>query len=127
MTNKFNENEIIEGIITSIKHYGVFLSFEYNYTGLLHISEISKNFVNDINKYFSKGDKILVLVKTINDERKFLTVSLKDLPDDKNKFLNINPSKKITSYIKDIDFSKLKKSLPYMINKELKREENYDN
>ena len=50
---KIEEKDIVEGIVTSIKKYGVFLSFEGGYAGLLHISEISSNFVNNIESFVS--------------------------------------------------------------------------
>ncbi len=118
----YQEKDIVEGIITSIKKYGVFLSFEGAYSGLLHISEISNNFVNNIEKYFHCGDKIKVYVKTVDKESKFLGVSLKRLPEELNIYKEITPSKKITGYLKDIDFSKLGKSLSNMIKDELERE-----
>lgn len=119
----FKEKDIIEGIVTSIKKYGVFLSFENGYVGLLHISEVSSNFINNIEKYFQLGDKVMVYVKEIDKETKFLKVSLKLLPDELNPYNKILPSKKITSYLKDIDFTKLEKTLPKMINEELERED----
>ena len=127
VSRNYSVGEITEGIVTSIKKYGVFLSFEGGYIGLLHISEISKNFVNNISKYFKIGDEITVLIKKIDAETKFLNVSLKDLDDDLNPFSDIEPSKKVTTYLKDVDFSKLKKSLNKMIEEELEREKNNGN
>jgi len=118
------KDNIIEGIVIKIVKYGVFLSFEGGYFGLLHISEISSNFVNDINSYFAIGDKVKVLVKKVNKKEKFLSVSIKDLPLEYNPYKNIVPSKKITTYLKEIDFSKLEKALPQMIEKELIKESN---
>lgn len=122
----FKKNQIVEGIVTRIKKYGVFLSFDNGYVGLLHISEISTNFVNNINSYFSLGDKIKVLIKKIDQGNKFLFVSIKDLPDELNPYKEILPSKKIVSYLKDINFSKLEKALPKMIEEELEREDKND-
>lgn len=124
--NYFEKDQIVEGIVTRIKKYGVFLSFDNGYVGLLHISEISTNFVNNINSYFSLGDKIKVLIKKIDQGNKFLFVSIKDLPDELNPYKEILPSKKIVSYLKDINFSKLKKALPKMIEEELEREDKND-
>lgn len=124
--NYFEKDQIVEGIVTRIKKYGVFLSFDYGYVGLLHISEISTNFVNNINSYFSLGDKIKVLIKKIDQGNKFLFVSIKDLPDELNPYKEILPSKKIVSYLKDINFSKLEKALPKMIEEELEREDKND-
>lgn len=124
--NYFEKDQIVEGIVTRIKKYGVFLSFDNGYVGLLHISEISTNFVNNINSYFSLGDKIKVLIKKIDQGNKFLFVSIKDLPDELNPYKEILPSKKIVSYLKDINFSKLEKALPKMIEEELEREDEND-
>ena len=124
--NYFEKDQIVEGIVTRIKKYGVFLSFDNGYVGLLHISEISTNFVNNINSYFSLGDKIKVLIKKIDQGNKFLFVSIKDLPDELNPYKEILPSKKILSYLKDINFSKLEKALPKMIEEELEREDKND-
>ena len=120
--NPYKEGDIIEGIITSIKKYGAFLSFDNGYIGLLHISEISSNFVNNIHSYFTIGDTITVTIKRIDKSTKFLNVSIKDLPDELNPYKEILPSKKITSHLKEIDFSKLDKALPKMIAEELERE-----
>lgn len=121
----YKENDIAKGIVTSIKKYGAFLSFEGGYIGLLHISEISTNFVNSINTFFKVGDVITVLIKSVDRNTKFLKLSIKDLPTDLNEFKEILPSKKVTTYIKDIDFSKLEKILPKMIQDELEREKQY--
>ena len=118
----FKKGDIIEGIIIKIVKYGAFLSFDGGYFGLLHISEISSNFVNDINSYFTIGDKVKVLIKNVNKEDKFLSVSIKELQIEFNPYKDIVPSKKITTYLKEIDFSKLEKALPKMIEIELEKE-----
>ena len=124
LLKKYNEGDITKGIITSIKKYGVFLSFDGSYIGLLHISEISSNFVNNIRSFFQIGDTVTVVVKKVDVKTKFLKVSIKNLPDDLNPYKEILPSKKVTSYLKEIDFSKLEKTLPKMIKDELEREGN---
>lgn len=124
LLKKYNEGDITKGIITSIKKYGVFLSFDGSYIGLLHISEISSNFVNNIRSFFQIGDTVTVVVKKVDVKTKFLNVSIKNLPDDLNPYKEILPSKKVTSYLKEINFSKLEKTLPKMIKDELEREGN---
>lgn len=119
---EFKEGEIIEGVVLSIKKYGTFLSFENNYVGLLHISEISTKFVSNIYDYFKIGDKISVIIKTIDLKNKKLGVTLKGLPNSLNPYKQKEESKKITRYIKEIDFKKIEKNLPNMIKEELERE-----
>ena len=123
----FKETDIVDGIVTGIKKYGVFLSFEHGYIGLLHISEISKNFVNNISNYFHIGDEIKVYIKKVDSNSKFLNVSVKELPAELNPFSDIEPSKKVTTYLKEVNFSKLDKSLRKMIDDELEREKQNGN
>ena len=120
--DKLKVDDVIEGIVTSIKKYGVFLSFENGYVGLLHISEISGKFISNIFNYFEIGDKIMVAVKTIDQETKYLTVSTRDLPSNVNNLKSHYRSDSVRQSIKNIDFSKLDKALPKMIETELERE-----
>lgn len=120
--SKYKKGIIVEGIVTSIKKYGAFLSFDEGYIGLLHISEISNVFVTNIFNYFRIGDKINVVVKEIDEDGKRISVSLKDVPSSMNPTLEKIDGKPIVQYVKDIDFSKLDKALPLMIKKELERD-----
>ena len=120
--NEINIGDIVEGIVTSIKKYGVFLSFENGYVGLLHISEISGKFISNIFDYFELGDKIKVTVETIDRKTKYLTVSTIGLPKNLNNFRSHYRSDSVHQSIKNIDFSKLDKALPQMIEAELEKE-----
>ena len=122
MEEIFKEGDIIEGIVTSIKKYGVFLSFESGYVGLLHISEVSSKFIANIFNYFEIGDTIKVVVKSVDLDTKYLSVSIKALPDSENPYKAKDKTKKVVGYVKDVDFQKLDKALPKMVENELKRE-----
>ena len=37
--------KIVEGQITGVTKYGVFVSLEDNYTGMIHISEVSNKYI----------------------------------------------------------------------------------
>ena len=49
--SKYFKNEVVEGCVTGIEKYGIFVTLDEYYSGLIHISEISDNFVRDINKF----------------------------------------------------------------------------
>lgn len=123
----YNENDVVKGIVTKIKNYGAFLSFEAGYVGLLHISEISELYVSSIYSYFKVGDQIEVLIKEVDRNTKFLKVSIKALPDKLNKFKGLVESKKVMGYINNIDFTKLSKQLPGMVKDEIERIKSYGN
>ena len=48
--NQYKKGEIVTGCVTGIEKYGIFVSLDDYYSGLIHISEISDFFVkNPIN------------------------------------------------------------------------------
>ena len=54
--------QIVEGRVTGIQPYGIFVALDHNTNGLIHISEISDGFVRDISKYASVGEMIRVKI-----------------------------------------------------------------
>ena len=68
--------EIIEGRITAVKEYGVFVDLGEGKSGMVHISEIAKSYVNDINEFVKVGDSVKMMVTNISDEGK-ISLSIK--------------------------------------------------
>ncbi len=62
--------DIIEGTVTGIMPFGAFVDLGGKRTGLIHISEISEEYVEDINNHVKKGDKVKVKVLSIDDSGK---------------------------------------------------------
>ncbi len=77
--SKYKEGKIITGCVTGIEDYGVFVNFDDYYTGLIHISEVSKLFVRNINDYVKLGQQIRCKILEVNDEEKHLKLSIKDI------------------------------------------------
>ena len=55
---KYKVNSIVKATVTGIESYGVFVTLDEYYSGLIHISEISHNYVKDINDYVKIGETI---------------------------------------------------------------------
>lgn len=72
---------IIEGKVVNITKFGAFVEVEGK-IGLLHISEISKDYVKDISKYLQENQKIRVKVISIDDNDK-ISLSVRAIEDDK--------------------------------------------
>ena len=84
----YKERDIIKGVVTGIEEYGIFVNLENDFNGLIHISEITQGFVNNINKYVSIGDSIYVYVLNIDKKKKHLNLSIKNINykyDDESK------------------------------------------
>lgn len=57
-----------EGKVTRIMEFGAFVEILPGKEGLLHISKISKERVDDVNKYFKVGDTVKVRLIKIDDQ-----------------------------------------------------------
>ena len=76
---EYKDGEIIKGQITGITEYGLFLTLDDEYTGLVHISEVSEKFVKNLEKKFNVGDIINVKVIGIVEEKKQVKLSIKQI------------------------------------------------
>lgn len=76
---KYYPGNVVEGKVVSIKPYGVFINIDGDLMGLLHISEISNTYIEDINKYVKIGDIIQTRVLDIDYVEKKAKLSLKAL------------------------------------------------
>lgn len=75
--------EIVEGRVVKIASFGAFVQLEPRINGLVHISEISKNFVADISSFLEVGDTIKV--KILNNSDGKLSLSIKQVQELKPK------------------------------------------
>ena len=70
MMSNIEVGKIVEGQITGVTKYGVFVSLEDNYVGMIHISEVSNKYIEDLNTLFKIGDLIKVKVLSRSEERR---------------------------------------------------------
>ena len=75
----YKKNSIITGSVTGIEKYGVFVTLDQLYSGLIHISEISDDYVRNIEDYVTIGETIKVKVLDIDEENHQLKLSIKNL------------------------------------------------
>lgn len=75
---RYKPGDMVTGIVTGVENYGVFLVFEGEYTGLIHISELSEHFVKDVKDYAKIGEEITCIVLECNEETKQLKCSLRN-------------------------------------------------
>ncbi|MBO5179603.1 MAG: S1 RNA-binding domain-containing protein [Clostridia bacterium] len=86
--------EIVEGKITDIMQYGVFVKLEDGKSGLVHISEVSNEYVEDINQVVKKGDTVKVKILSMDDSGKIALSIKKALPrEDKRNRNNVREKK----------------------------------
>ena len=82
--DEFRENvpvgSVIEGTVERIKSYGAFVSIAPGVDGMIHISEISHDYVKDAASVLTVGQKVTVKVVAYGeDDKKRITLSIKQL------------------------------------------------
>jgi len=70
--------QLISGKIASLKPYGAFVNFE-GVTGLLHINQISKNYVDSLPNLLQVGQDIQAIVVSLDESRGRISLSTKVL------------------------------------------------
>lgn len=73
------EGMIVKGSVASIQPYGAFIKTDSGKVGLLHIENISVSRIKNPCERFEVGQKINVMVKSINNEDNRITFTYKEL------------------------------------------------
>jgi uncharacterized protein len=76
---------IVPGIVTNITKFGAFVDIGIKQDGLVHISNLSKNFVKDPSEVVKLHQHVYVKVLSVEPERKRIQLSMKDV-DQKKTF-----------------------------------------
>lgn len=68
--------QIVEGKITGITNFGVFADLGEGKSGMVHISEVARTYVNDIKEHVKVGDVLKMKVLNIGEDGK-ISLSIK--------------------------------------------------
>jgi len=91
--SKYGVGDVVEGIVTGVVEFGVFVKIEDGLEGLVHISELDWGLVENPRDFFNVGSSIKAKIIEIKDEKISLSV----------KALTENPWKKIEEKYKKGD------------------------
>ena len=72
---------IVEGVVTGLTGFGAFVSLPDGKSGMVHISEVSTQYVKDIKDHLSEGQTVKVKVLSIGDDGK-ISLSIRKASDD---------------------------------------------
>lgn len=121
--------DVVNGIITGIQPYGAFVTVEGGHKGLIHISEISGRYVNDVHNFVRLNEVVKVKVLEINQQEEHLRLSLKAVTPNKKRFHTMKRYPVPLLPNSQIGFSSLKEKLDEWIEQAYQtyKEEKYDN
>lgn len=95
----YTVGQIIEGQVTGIQSYGVFIHVDKHTTGLVHISELSEAYVKDISSIVKVGDVLKLKVLEVDEAQKHLRLSLKATINSRKSRPRLNRLPKLKSAI----------------------------
>lgn len=84
----------MEGVVTGITKFGAFVQIGED-SGLVHISEISNDYVEKVEDFLEKGQKVKVKVVNVDKDGKIgLSIKKANPPKENKKPMDINWMKK---------------------------------
>lgn len=113
---KYEKGKIVTGQVTGIEKYGIFVSLDEFYSGLIHISEISDGFVKDIKDYVGVGETIKAKVVETDEKAYHVKLSIKNM----NYRIVRKPKFKLREVARG--FAPLEEKLPKWISDKIKEE-----
>lgn len=107
----------LEGVVSNVTAFGAFVDLGVHQDGLVHISQLSDEFVDDPRSVVKAGDVVQVRVLEVDVDRKRISLSMKSSVDDvprpsrgrsKSGAMNKMQSKSKPSHNEDSPFAVLK-------------------
>jgi small subunit ribosomal protein S1 len=95
--NEIKKDLVMTGTITRLEKFGAFVDIGAERPGLVHISEMTHDYVRTPGEVVKEGDKVEVKVLDVNKQKKQIKLSMKallDKPEDVVKAVLNRPEKK---------------------------------
>ncbi len=77
IVSRYNLGDVVEGEVTGVVDFGVFVKIEEGFEGLVHISEVDWSLIENLRELFHTGDKIKAKIIEVKDDK--VSLSLKAL------------------------------------------------
>lgn len=77
ISEKYAPRARFDGVISGITPFGLFVKLEDDVEGLVHISEVSRKKIENLEEHFKIGDHVSVVVLGVDIEKKRLSLSIK--------------------------------------------------
>jgi len=81
VTRRFRDlkpDTVVEGVVTRIESYGVFIDIGTGRDGLVHVSELTEGYIGSPNEVVSIGDKVKVRVLKVDRKARKVDLTMKE-------------------------------------------------
>ncbi len=94
------QDMICPGVVTNVTNFGAFVDIGVHQDGLVHISELSNEFVSDPRQAVSTGDTVKVKILNVDVEKKQISLSMK-LTKEKSSKVSASKKKRSKANLKN--------------------------
>jgi len=105
---RYRLGDLVKGSVTNVTDFGIFLELEKGIEGLIHISELSDDRVEDIRNFTAVGDDLEAKIIHLDPRERKIGLSIKALKKDQEKA--------------DMDAFLSQKEEPYRVEEDWKQE-----
>ena len=84
---EISKDMVLKGKVTRLEKFGAFVDVGAERPGLVHISEMTHDYIKSPNEVLSEGEEIEVKVLSVNPKRKQIKLSMKALLDPPEKIM----------------------------------------
>jgi small subunit ribosomal protein S1 len=85
IATRYAPGTMIQGRVTSVTDFGIFLEVEEGIEGLIHVSEISKEKIDSPKDFAKVGDLLEAVVLHVDTDDKKIALSIKHVAQQKEK------------------------------------------
>lgn len=79
-SEKNKVGDVVQGVVKNFTEFGLFIGFDSGVDGLVHVSDISNDGINDeVQKKYKSGEKIKVMVLGSNYEKERISLGIRQL------------------------------------------------
>ena len=71
---------VLTGVVRNVCDFGVFVDISVHQDGLVHISQISKDYIKHPSEVLKVGDVVRVKVLDVDVAKKRISLTIKDCP-----------------------------------------------
>ena len=82
---KYPVGALVNGVVTNITDFGLFVEVEEGIEGLVHVSEISRKKIKSPSEAYSEGATIQAKVIHVSADERRLGLSIKQLKEDEER------------------------------------------
>ncbi|WP_214831939.1 S1 domain-containing post-transcriptional regulator GSP13 [Exiguobacterium sp. s152] len=91
---KYEKDQVLKGKVTGIQPFGAFVALDDETQGLVHISEISHDYVKDVNEYVQVGQEVEVKILDVDEASKKIKLSMKATQEAPKREKSVKPARR---------------------------------